>query len=182
MQTKALFSSYGYFYLQWRLVLQNPVYVSSVRTKFLFNLWVSLAPKGLLLILLATCTRVKKSKVYSHQCQKATICELQPLAQYCAHYCAHANTNPIYSFVSYIDPGNQGKPQCLHHIHNSFLWNNNYARLYYPRCVGGHVVCCSVCLSICLAATALRLQHGYSLHTTSYVSDFDVKALLLNRS
>ncbi len=48
----------------------------------------------------------------------------------------------------------------------------------------------SVCVCVCVCDSesshlALRLQHGYSLHATSYalliliVTDFDVKALLI---
>ncbi len=66
LQTKALFSSYGYFNLQWRLLLSpESCVVSSVCTNFVFNLWLSLAPKRLLFVSYKSQKRAAK---YSQEC------------------------------------------------------------------------------------------------------------------
>ncbi len=47
----------------------------------------------------------------------------------------HLSVQTFYELALYqstcYDPGNPGKPQCLYHIHNSFLWNNNIIMLIF---------------------------------------------------
>ncbi len=89
---------------------------SSVRTNFLFNLWVSLATKRLLFI---SYKNQKRAAKYS-----SLIPGKQPSVNFDLlhnNYCAHAPLSPtcvkIQFFLPYpsIDPDNPGKPQCLPH-------------------------------------------------------------------
>ncbi len=113
LQTKALFSSYSYFDLLWRLLLslQNSesCVVSSVYTNFLFNLWLSLAPKRLLFVSYKSPKRAAKYSLL--HCYRK-----KPSVNFNNNYCAHAHSVPRVWKSSFVNPDNYyfnpGKPQC----------------------------------------------------------------------
>ena len=107
LKTKALFSSYGYS--EGCCNLFRILYsISSVRTNFLFNLWISLAPKCL-----GTTVKKEQQSIVlripeSSHSWTSTSCTIKKFVRMHTLYVPRVWKSNL--FFSYIDPG---KPECL---------------------------------------------------------------------
>ncbi len=161
LQTKALFSSYGYFDLQWRLLVSlESCVVSSVRTNFLYSTYdLALHQSACYLLAIKSRKRVNSSLPESSHPWTSTSCTViivrmrkNPISAFC-EVCTSLDSRPSFITVrrttrfaynryksenSAWDRGWSAHDLVIlvsHNAQNSFLWLEDLTIYIHVQCL-----------------------------------------------